>query len=303
MSDAGPLQEGQRFAGCIVARVVGRGAQSIVYAAFDERAQAWRALKLLPSSADADPQRQTEARDRLRQELAAAARLRHPGIVRIHGAGHTRGLPWLLMDLLPGADLSRYTHPMRRLPPPVVAGIGARIADALAAAHAAGIVHRDLKPANVVIDWASDSVVLTDFGLARAADAARTRTGLVLGTPAYMAPELLAGQAPSPASDLYALGVMLFQLLAARLPFEASGLGELLRAVATTPAPDLPPLVPPPHDASLPALAELVRALLAKAPAQRPPSASAVAAALRALLPPADAPPGPPAAGGTMSRG
>lgn len=303
MSDTGPLQEGQRFAGCIVARVLGRGTQSIVYAAFDDRLHAWRALKLLPppneTGTDTDPRQQAEARDRLRQELAAVARLRHPGIVRIHGAGLTRGLPWLLMDLLPGTDLTRYTQPLRRLPPPVIAGIGARIAEALACAHAAGIVHRDLKPANVVLDWASDSVVLTDFGLARAADAARTRTGLVLGTPAYMAPELLAGQAPSPASDLYALGVLLFQLLAARLPFEGSGLGDLLRAVASTPAPDLLPLVPPPHDPVLPPLAVVVRSLLAKDPAQRPAGAAAVASMLQALLPP----PAAPEAAGTMSRG
>ncbi len=295
MSADSRLQEGQRFAGCIVAREIGRGAHSAVYAAFDETAQEWRALKLLPASAAradpaADPAGGAAAHPvdpaagpgaALQRELAAAARLRHPGIVRVHGHGVSRGRPWLLMELLPGTDLGRYTQPARRLPVPVVAAIGARLADALACAHAAGIVHRDLKPANVMLDWASDRIVITDFGLARAADAERTRTGLVLGSPAYMAPELLAGQPPTPASDLYALGVLLFQLLAARLPFEAEGLGALLREVASAPPPDLLALVPPPADPALPPLALVVRLLLAKLPADRPADATRTALLLR----------------------
>lgn len=293
MSTGGPLQEGQRFAGCIVAREIGRGAHSLVHAAFDERAQAWRALKLLLPAGGSAP-RKAAARAQWQRELAAAAALQHPGIVRLYGSGEAAGLPWLLMELLPGTDLTRYTQPPRRLPVPVVAAIGARLADALACAHAAGIVHRDLKPANVMLDWASDRVVITDFGLARAADAERTRTGLVLGSPAYMAPELLAGQAPAPASDLYALGVLLFELLAARLPFDAAGLGALLQQVASAPPPELLALLAPPHDAALPALAALVRSLLAKSPAQRPAAAAALALALRCAGPAAD--------GGPMSR-
>ncbi|MCB1995738.1 MAG: serine/threonine protein kinase [Burkholderiaceae bacterium] len=268
----------------MVARELGRGSQSIVHAAFDERAHAWRALKLLLPQDGSDTIRRAAAGKRLQQELAHVRRLDHPGIVRVHDSGETRGLHWLTMELLPGTDLTRYTRPSRRLPAPVVAAIGARLAEALAHAHGAGIVHRDLKPANVIIDWASDRVVITDFGLARSAGAERTRTGLVLGSPAYMAPELLAGQTPSPASDLYALGVLLFQLLAGRLPYDAPGLGELLRAVATAPVPALSPLMPPPHDPQLPALEAVVTSLLAKSPEARP-DAAATARALRALLP------------------
>jgi serine/threonine-protein kinase len=278
-----PLQEGQRFAGCIVARRLGRGAGSVVYAAFDDRADAWRALKLLLPAPGMDPALAAEARARLLREQGVAARLQHPGIVRLHDCGEAGGVAWLTMELLPGADLTRYTRAARRLPVPVVARLGARLADALAHAHAAGVVHRDLKPANVMVDWASDRVVITDFGLARSADSEGTRTGLVLGSPGYMAPELLAGAAPQASSDLYALGVLLFELLAARLPFEAEGLGALLRQVAGSPAPDLRHCVPPPHDAALAPLAALVASLLAKTPAQRPANAAGVASALHTL--------------------
>jgi len=278
-----PLHEGQRFAGCIVARRLGRGAGSVVYAAFDDRADAWRALKLLLPAPGVDPVLAAEARARLLREQGVAARLQHPGIVRLHACGESSGMAWLTMELLPGADLTRYTQAARRLPVPVVARLGARLADALAHAHGAGVVHRDLKPANVMVDWACDRVVITDFGLARSADSEGTRTGLVLGSPGYMAPELLAGAPPHAGSDLYALGVLLFELLAARLPFEAEGLGALLRQVAGTPAPDLRRCVPQPHDAALASLAALVAALLAKSPAQRPADAAGAAAALHAL--------------------
>lgn len=289
--DRGPLLQAQRFAGCIVDRVLGSGATSTVYAAFDDAAAEWRALKVFAPSPGLDPDQIAEAGTRFVREAELAARLNHPGIVRQYRAGHDGVLDWLLMELLPGTDLRRYAAPSRLLPEAVVLDIGARLARALAHAHGAGIVHRDLKPANVIVDWRSGRVTLTDFGLARAADAAQTRTGLVLGSPGYMAPELLAGAPPSPASDLYALGAMLFELLTGARPFEADALGELLRRVASEPAPDLRlhrPDLPP-------ALARLLMALLAKRPEQRPAGAAAVAEALDALRRPIDAgdPPGP----------
>ena len=291
----GPLQAGQRFAGCEVGRLLGTGASSAVYAAFDDAVGEWRALKVFNPQPGTEGGAAAETRDRFSRELALARRLQHPDIVRLHGGGgggnadagadcNGEGRAWLLMDLLPGTDLSRYTAPARRLPEAVALRVVERLARALAHAHALGIVHRDLKPANVMVDWATDRVTLTDFGVARAADSENTRTGLVLGSPAYMAPELLAGAPPTAASDLYALGVLLFQLLTARLPFDSDALGELLRQVAQQPAPDLRTLQPGlPDD-----LAALVQALLAKAPAARPKDGHAVAdrlADLRARLP------------------
>jgi serine/threonine-protein kinase len=278
-SDRGPLQTGQRFAGCVIERRLGGGAMGAVYAAFDETAATWRALKVFAPAAGGDPAADAEARRRFVAEMALSTRLRHPDIVQVHGAGESGGLAWLLMDLLPGTDLTRYTQAARLLPDAVVIALGERLARALAHAHGLGIVHRDLKPANVMVDWAGDRVTLTDFGIARSADAEATRTGLVLGSPAYMAPELLAGAPPSAHSDLYALGVLLFQLLTGRLPFDAPGLGELLRQVATQPAPDLDALRP----GTAAGLAALVAALLAKTPQARPADAAAAAAALAGL--------------------
>lgn len=287
---------GDVIAGCRVERLIARGAHGALYAATDlateaagEGMPALRALKLFMPAPDTAPAERDEAARRFAREAATLQRLHHPGIVRVHRAGDAGGRPFLLMALLPGCTLARYTRPARLLPDPVVLQIGRRIAAALAHAHAQGVVHRDLKPANVIVDWAADSVVLTDFGIAAVAGAERTRTGLVLGSPAYMAPELLAGAPADAASDLYALGVLLYQLLTGELPFDAPALGELLRRIAAEPAPD-----PAARRPGMPApLAALVRALLAKSPVQRPPHAKALADSLAALAGPDGG--GPPA--------
>jgi len=130
-----------------------------------------------------------------------------------------------------------------------------------------------------MVDWPSDTVKLTDFGLARTVDAVDTGTGVVLGSPAYMAPEQLAGNVPTAQTDLYALGAMLFQLLSGRLPHEAATMGELLRQVASQPAPDLRRLVP----RISPAVADLVARLLARRSTERPADASEVAKRLAAI--------------------
>jgi serine/threonine-protein kinase len=161
----------------------------------------------------------------------------------------------------------------------VLLRIMARAAEALDHAHSHGIVHRDLKPSNIMVDWPTDVVKLTDFGLARTADAESTRTGMMLGTPAYMAPEQLAGAVPDSRSDLYGFGATLFHLLTGQLPHEGHNLGDLLRRVSSLPAPDLRSMLP---DAD-PKLAELVAALLARSARERPASASEVAELLAAL--------------------
>ena len=183
------------------------------------------------------------------------------------------------MEPVPGSDLQRYTREPRLLPEPVVLRVLQRVAGGLAHAHAQGVLHRDLKPANVIVNWADDAVRIVDFGLARGLGPGHTVTGVVPGTPAYMAPEQLAGAAPDARADLYALGAMAFELLAGRRPHEAGTMGELLRRVAHEPAPDLLQLRP----GITPALAALVARLLSRSRADRPADAAALADELAAL--------------------
>jgi serine/threonine protein kinase len=258
-------------------RVLGEGASATVHLAQHRGDGRWVALKIMAPQGRTDAQ--ADARERFVREAEVVRRLHHPGIVAIHEVGQTDGRLWLAMEAVPGCSLERYVRGNRLLPPPLVARIGERVARALAYAHGHGVVHRDLKPANVLVDWPSDTVKVADFGLARGADAAQTATGLVLGTPAYMAPEQLAGSVPTAATDLYALGVMLYQLVAGRLPHDAATMGELLRQVAREPAPDLLQLQP----GTPAALAAQIAGLMAKRAADRPPGAQAAAEALGAL--------------------
>ncbi len=276
MAPRPPAPADTQVAGWRLLRRLGSGAQSEVYAAEHPRWPEPAALKLVQLGGP-EPAAAVAA---FHAATQAARRLQHPGIVRLLDAGVQGGTGWLAMELAPGADLTRYVREPRLLPEAAVLRLGSRIADALAHAHAQGVVHRDMKPANVLVDWAADSVKLVDFSLARAlGGTAQTGTGIVLGTPSYLAPEQLAGAPPSAAGDLYALGVTLFELLAGRLPHDAESMGELLRQVGTQPAPALHTLRPQ----VLPAVSTLVAGLLAKVPAARPGDAAAVSAELLRL--------------------
>jgi len=283
--DTPPTIGGYRLEG-----LIGSGSVGEVHRAIAIATGAAVALKLVPLG---DGERQ----QRFVAETGAVQRLQHPDIVRLFDAGVAGNRGWIAMDLLGGCNLERYTRAARLLPEPVVLELVARIARALGYAHSQGIVHRDVKPANVIVDWAADRLTLTDFGVAHIADGERTRTGIVLGTPAYMAPEQLSGAPASAAGDLYALGVLLFELLSGRRPHEASTMGELLRRVATEAAPDLRELRPD----LPPALAAEVAALLAKSPVERGGNVAALANRLHALRQSLSAPT-PGGAGGPKSR-
>lgn len=248
--------------GLRIERMIGRGASAAVYGAIDEANDQAMALKIL----DAEPD--SVRRAALLDGIRRAAQLDHPGIVRVLGGGEVSANVFVVMELLSGTDLSRYARPGRLLPEAAVLEVAAQIAEALAYAHRQGIVHRDVKPANVMFDPATRRAVLTDFGLARGPDAQATRSGVMLGSPTYMAPELLAGAPADGRSDLYALGVLTYELLTGRPPFDAAGLGALLRAVASAPP---PPLASRRPDLAEPAaLDQLLAPLLAKDPAERP---------------------------------
>lgn len=273
-AEAVPAVAGYRLQ-CVIAR----GSGSALYGAIDLDTGSPVALKLVELD-DGDDGSPAQAQARFLQAAQAAAALVHPHIVAVHETrvDGPRGL--VAMELLSGGDLSRYTRPSRLLPEPVVLEMGAKIASALAHAHALDIVHRDIKPANVVVDLTRGLVKVTDFGIARVMDGSRSRSGVLVGTPLFMAPEQLAGAQVDGRADLYALGVLLYQLLSGRLPFEAGGMGELLRQVARGEGADLAahrPDLPPP-------LLALVRSLLHRDPEQRPGDGDEVAARLRTIV-------------------
>jgi serine/threonine-protein kinase len=273
---------------------IARGATSVVHLARDGRDGRCVALKTIALGRELSGEALTEARARFLREAAAARRLDHPDIVKILDAGEERGVAYLAMELLPGHDLRPHVDPGQLLPVPQALRVAARVADALAHAHRQGVVHRDIKPGNVIVDAATDRVVVTDFGVARIGDASHTRTGMLLGTPAYMSPEQLVGQRVDGRSDLYALGVLLFQLLCGRLPFEAATLAAMMKQIVNDAAPPLRALKP-----DLPeALEALVARMLAKDRASRPGDGAEIAQALRAIATQLEASPGRASAAG-----
>ena len=275
-----------------IERELGRGAMGAVYLGHDPRIGRPVAIKTLALSQEFEGEALVEARTRFFREARMAGRLRHADIVTIFDAGEDRNLAYIAMEFLAGHSLQGHAQPGQLLPVAQVLHIAARVALALAHAHSQGVVHRDIKPANVMVDAASGAVKVTDFGIARVTDASRTRTGMVLGTPAYMAPEQMAGGVADGRADLYSLGVMLFQLLTGRLPHEAPSLAALMRQIANEPAPDVRSLRP-----ELPeSLANVVALALEKRPALRYADGQALADDLRAvaaMLPRADTAPPP----------
>lgn len=212
-----------------------------------------------------------EARARFRREIRIMMELRHPNIVRLDDWGELAGSPYLVMELIDGPTLSQR---LDQGPPShkEILTWGLQIAEALAAVHELDVVHRDLKPANVMLT--ERGVKLMDFGVGYLGRQGLTRRGETVGTPGHVAPEQLRGGAPTPRSDLYALGVVLYECVADRPPFVAETVGELLKLQLQG---DPPPLEGPAG------LTNLIMRLLARDPKERPANAREVAAKLRQL--------------------
>jgi serine/threonine-protein kinase len=217
------------------------------------------------------------AAERLRREARAAGRLEHPSIARMLDLGEHDGRPYLVMELLEGESLAARIDRAGPMPPAEAAWVVATVADVLEAAHEAGVVHRDVKPGNVFLTSAEEVKVL-DFGISSAAGDAALTTGDLLGTAAYLAPERVLGHRATPAADIYALGVVLYELLAGHRPFEAGSEVELAMAHVNADPPSLRQAAP----SAPPFLIAACHHALAKEPSARPPSAAAFAKLVRA---------------------
>ena len=271
------LRPGQLFHHFRLQNQLGRGATAIVYKALDERNGSVVALKTLTLTDDWPDDLRDEAKLRLLREADAAGSLAHPDIVEIREAGEHEGLVYLAMEYVEGVNLAMHATEGRMLPPRLVAEMCARVADALHFAHQRGVIHRDIKPANIVFDQRNHRVRVMDFGVARLENSRATRTGVILGSPSYMAPEQLDARPVTAQSDLFSLGVTLFQLLTGMLPFRSDSIPGLMQKIAGEPHPPLRVVRP-----DLPAsLSAVIDRALEKDPDARFRSGAEMAQALR----------------------
>lgn len=274
----------ERLGRYVLEREIGRGAMGTVFLGRDTAINRLVAIKAIPLASEFSDSELAEARTRFFREAETAGRLNHPNIVTIYDVGEERGLAYIAMEYLKGHHLSDYSRSNNLLEPRKVLDIASRTAAALGFAHKQQVVHRDIKPANLMYDAATDTLKITDFGIARLTGAGSTRTGIVLGTPSFMSPEQLEGRTVTGASDLFSLGVSLFQLLTGQLPFTADSMTGLMQQIAEAPHPPLHAFRP-----DLPACVEsVIDRALAKNPDERYDSGAQMAAALddcRARIP------------------
>jgi serine/threonine protein kinase len=258
--------------------VLGRGAMGVVHRAYDPFVDREVAVKELVLPPDLPPHAAEDAVARFYNEARAAGRLSHPCIVTVYDVGEENGRVYLAMELLEGPTLAEVLARVGSLPPDQAEAVLTQVAEALAAAHAQGVVHRDIKPDNCF--WLPDGrVKVADFGIARVGNrSSRTLTGTVLGTPGYMAPEQVRGQAATPAADVFSWGVLAYECLTGRPPFGADEPAAVMYRIVHEDPPDLTILCP---DAS-PSLVAIIGRALAKNPAERYPDARGLVADLRA---------------------
>jgi serine/threonine-protein kinase len=271
-----PAGEVARLGRYVLEREIGRGAMGTVYLGRDTAINRLVAIKAIPLASEFSEAELAEARSRFFREAETAGRLNHPNIVTIYDVGEEGGLAYIAMEYLKGRHLSDHASAATLIEPRKVLELAARTAQALGFAHRQQVVHRDIKPANIMYDPGADVLKITDFGIARLTGSGTTRTGIVLGTPSFMSPEQLEGRTVTGQSDLFSLGVSLFQLLTGRLPFTADSMTGLMQQIAEAPHPPLRSVRP-----DLPACVDaIIDRALAKSPGARFESGAQMAAAL-----------------------
>jgi len=253
---------------------LGRGGMAVVYRAYQSSLNRYVAIKVLPPHLGFDQ----EFVERFQREALASAQLRHPNIVVIHDVGHEQGLYFIVMELLEGRTLKQIIEEEGALSVERATRIVEQVAAALDYAHQRGFVHRDVKPANIFVSKEGHTT-LTDFGIAKAASEAQqlTRTGMLMGTPEYMSPEQAEGEKVDYRTDLYALGVVLYQMLVGQVPFRGTTPHAILHAVIYEPPIPLRRLRP---DLS-PGIESMVLKAIDKRPERRYQSGAELAEALK----------------------
>ncbi|MEL7310400.1 MAG: serine/threonine-protein kinase [Pseudomonadota bacterium] len=245
-----------------VLRPLGSGAMGGVFLGRDPRINRLIALKIVSFDEIADEATRVEARSRFFQEAESAGRLTHPGITAVYDSGEEAGLGYIAMEYAPGIQMIRHTRADDLLDPVTLMRSMIQVAEALDYAHSEHVVHRDIKPANLIYDQASESIKITDFGVARLVDDERTQTGLILGTPTYMSPEQTTGAQVSGSSDLFSLGVTLYELLTGEVPFRGKSVAELMTAINNK--------TPQPASTIRPGISPVIDTFLEKALAKQP---------------------------------
>jgi tRNA A-37 threonylcarbamoyl transferase component Bud32 len=232
-----------------VLKELGRGAMGLVYLGKDPTIQRFVAIKTMRLDQIDHDDKLQEVKARFFREAESTGRLSHPNIVTIYDAGEEDALGYIAMELIEGTSLKQWARKPNLMAVNEALLTVATVADALDYAHQQGVVHRDIKPANIMLT--KDRIVkVMDFGIAKMTSSSKTQTNIVLGTPTYMSPEQIAGKKVDGRSDIFSLGVVLFELLTGQLPFTADNLSAVLFSIAHHPhpaihtlRPDLPPMV------------------------------------------------------------
>ena len=252
----------ERLGRYVIEKRIGRGAMGAVYLAKDPRINRAVAVKAIPIEKEFEDEELKEARLRFYREAESAGRLTHPNIITVFDAGEDKGLAYIAMEYVPGISLRSFTDPKRLLAPKRAMELAAATAEGLDYAHNQGVIHRDIKPANLLYNPKDGSIKISDFGVARMTDNNKTKTGIVLGTPMYMSPEQLGAENLTGLSDLFSLGVTLYELLVGEVPFQATNIAVLMTKITTED--------PAPISSRRAGIPPSVDAVLAKALAKRP---------------------------------
>ncbi|MCF6338829.1 MAG: protein kinase [Gammaproteobacteria bacterium] len=256
---------------------LGRGAMGTVYLGRDPRIGRTVAIKTMALTEEFESEQLEDVRRRFFQEAETAGRLNHPNIVTIYDVGEEHDLAYIAMDYIAGNSLDQHIRKETLLPMAQVFAVGVQVAEALNYAHEHKVVHRDVKPGNIIFDPDKGQLKVTDFGIACLTDNSKTRTGTVLGSPFYMSPEQIAGKKVDGRSDLFSLGVTLYQLFTGRLPFEGDSLTNLMYQITNEKPESIRKLRP-----ELPAcVTRFINKALEKDPAKRFDTGQSMADAIR----------------------